>query len=90
MVNGGDAGDASAPLDLTHLPALGNDVHQSFSGIPFENLGCTVSRVVVDHNDEVNSGVEVESEVRVNNVRLVSDEKRLDEQHVEVLPTRHD
>ena len=53
----------------------------SLARVALEDLGRPVLRAVVGRDDEVDAGVEVERDLRVDDVGLVADEERHDELH---------
>ncbi len=56
-------------------------MQKSLAGVAFENLGRAVHRTVVGRDHEVDAGVQMEGDLRVDDVGLVADEERHDELH---------
>ena len=70
------------PLALAHVVALLVDEMEATGAlVPLENLRRPVVGGVVGRDDEVDAGIQVERELRVDDVRLVARQKRHDELH---------
>ena len=69
------------PWTVVHL-ALHRDAAQvPIADESLEDVGCAVDRLVVGRDHEVDTGVQVVSDLRVDDVRLIADEKCLDDFH---------
>ena len=83
---------ASRAMRVTHsawrMSSLGSRRSRSTARalVPLENLGRPVARGVVRRDHEVDAGVQVVRELRVDDVRLVAREERHDELHGASLP----
>ena len=73
------------PLALAQVVArLADQVEHAVALVPLENLGRPVLRAVVRGDDEVDAGVEVVRDLRIDDVGLVADEECHDELHADV------
>ena len=73
------------PLALAQVVArLADQVEHAVALVPLENLGRPVLRPVVRGDDEVDAGVEVVRDLRIDDVGLVADEESHDELHADV------
>ena len=62
-------------------PVLAEEPEAARPLVPLEDLGRPVVGPVVRRDDEVDAGVQVERDLRVDDVRLVAGEQRHDELH---------
>ena len=77
-----EARHARHPLALAKVVArLADQMQVSLARVALEDLGRSVLGAVVGRDDEVDAGVQVERDLRVDDVRLVADEERHDELH---------
>ena len=87
MLGGREARHARDPLVLAHVVArLADEPQDARALVPLEDLRRAVARARCRSRHEVDPGMQVERDLRVDDVRLVAREERHHEPHPTVLP----